>query len=32
MHPFDAAKPPQLAVLLGYAGLVHSLVVHWESG
>ena len=22
MHPFDAAKPPKLAVLLGYAGLV----------
>jgi hypothetical protein len=22
MHPFDAEKPPQLAVLLGYAGLV----------
>lgn len=22
MHPFDAEKPPQLAMLLGYAGLV----------
>ena len=22
MHPFDAEKPPQLALLLGYAGLV----------
>lgn len=22
MHPFDAKKPPQLALLLGYAGLV----------
>ena len=22
MHPFDAEKPPQLAILLGYAGLV----------
>ena len=22
MHPFDAEKPPKLAVLLGYAGLV----------